>query len=359
MKSQESPAHLADALVQVPRHAFIPDQAWATASASRGAHWIDRHDEPQAWWEAVYSDAVIYTQLDDGSTALTAENAAKTFSPTSSASSPLLINAFLRQLDPLPGDRVLEIGTGTGWTTGLLSYLTGGDEHVTSVEIDAALSAVAERNLDQIGMSPRLVIDDGEKGTPSHAPFDRIHVTCGVREIPYAWIEQTRPGGIIVLPYEPVARLLRLTVHEDGTAIGPFRDQCSFMLLRSQRPPAPTGTEKNPRSRNLDTDPGALLNPTPGLATLLRALVGGVPFESHNKGFLVCGDSHAVVENGSVIQRGPRSVWDEAEEIYRGWKDEGRPGLDRIGATVTREQQYVWIDNPRVPLREQFTATKG
>lgn len=198
-----TPRHLADAVIRVPRHAFIPDEAWASASASGAGHWIDRNREPDAWWRAVYSDTVIYTQLDDGRTPLTPENAARTFAPTCSASSPLLIAAFLRHLGPQPGDRVLEVGTGTGWTAGLLSYLTGDPNRVTSVEIDSSLSATAQASLRSVGLSPRLVAADGEVGAPDVAPFDRLHVTCGVRAIPYAWIEQTRPGGSSCCPTRP------------------------------------------------------------------------------------------------------------------------------------------------------------
>ncbi|WP_162793772.1 methyltransferase domain-containing protein [Streptomyces paludis] len=372
-------AHLADALIHVPRYPFIPRQAWAAgtpAGAGSGAtrgRWIDRDADPEVWWRAVSSDAAIYTQLDDGESPLTAENAAKTFAPTCSASSPSLVAAFLRRLGPGQGDRILEIGTGTGWTAGLLSYVTGDQKNVTTVEVDAALAAVAERNLRSVGMAPRLVVGDGTAGIPDPAAtFDGVHVTCGVRDIPYRWVEQTRPGGVIVLPHAPATRLLRLTVGENGTASGSFHEVCSFMLLRAQRRPVSRLKRTEPRTRKLRTAPDPLLHAhtEPGLEVLLGDLVGDIPFAtgssgsgsgsgSGDAGLLSSGTSLATVEAGRVTQTGPRDLWDEAEEVYRGWKERGSPGLDRIGFTVTRSRQYVWLDDPTVSAAQTMGFTKG
>ena len=299
---------------------------------------------------------MIYTQLDDGRTPLTPESAAKTFAPTSSASSPILINAFLRHLAPQPGDRILEIGTGTGWTTGLLSYLTGDPGLVTSIEIDTELSATAEANLRSVGLAPRLVVADGQVGAPD-ATFDRVHVTCGVRTIPYQWVEQTRPGGTIVLPHSPTVRLARLTVSDDGTAIGTFHDVCSFMLLRAQRQPVSRIADTPTRVRELEHDPAPLFDPDPGLQVLLRAVLGALPFQADGQGLVFSGPSRATVEDGKVKQSGPRDLWNEAETVYQCWVERGNPGLNRIGVKVTPQRQYVWLDDPTIPVADTILAT--
>lgn len=134
-------------------------------------------------------------------------------------------------------DEVLEIGTGTGWTAGLLASRLG-DESVTSMEIDQVLLATATEHLKQAGLFPRLVLGDGAKGRREGAPYDRVHVTCGVREVPYAWVEQTRRGGAIVFPWMPRwagGHLVKLIAVGDGTAVGGFHSGVDFMLLRSQR----------------------------------------------------------------------------------------------------------------------------
>lgn len=350
---------LADALIRVPRHAFIPTAAWARPATGDG-YWIDRERDPDQWWTAVCSDTVVFTQLDDGATELTPHNAARTFAPTCSASSPLLITAFLRHLAPAPGDRVLEVGTGTGWTAALLADLTGDPGRVTTVEIDATLAAVAERNLRAAGAVPRLVVGDGTAGAPEHGPFDRLHITAGVREIPYGWIEQTRPGGVIVLPYAPVMRLLRLVVGADGEALGTFHEDCAFMPLRSQRgtgPGAPAGDPGPPRTRALDRDPAPLLDPAPGLQLLFDVLLGDLPWEGRDGELVLAGGaSRATVRAGEVTQSGPRDLWDEAEHVHAAWTDRGCPGPDRMGLRLTRERQYVWLDDPAFPATDILTA---
>jgi transposase len=90
---------------------------------------------------------------------------------------------FLELLAPCPGDRVLEIGTGSGWTACLLAWKTGAAGHVTSVEVDPDVSARAAASITTTPLRPRLITGDGLAGAPDDAPFDRVHVTAGMEEV--------------------------------------------------------------------------------------------------------------------------------------------------------------------------------
>ncbi|QXJ22425.1 methyltransferase domain-containing protein [Actinomadura graeca] len=171
----------ADALRAVPRHLFVPDQAWCAPDDGRDGFPIDRTAKPGQWLEATYAEAAIIIQVDDGVTApITGVGRY-----TSSLSAPGMALTFLRQLDPHRGNRVLEVGTGTGWTAALLAHRLGAGRVIT-VEIDQDVAEGAIANLANAGLPVQVLIGDGARTWPEGEVFDRVHVTCGVRDLPYA-----------------------------------------------------------------------------------------------------------------------------------------------------------------------------
>ncbi|WP_165975743.1 methyltransferase domain-containing protein [Actinomadura rubrisoli] len=219
-----------EALLAVPRHLFVPDVAYVSPDESDG-YVIDRNTNPGEWLVAAYLDEAIITQVDDGATPIT-EAGAENTRFTSSASAPSTVIAFLSLLGARKGHNVLEIGTGTGWTAALLAAVVG-DHNVTSVEIDPEVARQAAERTLSAGYTPQLVAADGAEGFPGNAPYDRVHVTCGIEEIPPEWLAQTRPGGIIVAPYRK--ELASIVVHEDGDYTVKGYGRARFMMLRSQR----------------------------------------------------------------------------------------------------------------------------
>jgi protein-L-isoaspartate(D-aspartate) O-methyltransferase len=158
---------VAEALRAVPRHLFLPGVELKTA----------------------YQDEAIPTRrAADGR-------------PTSSSSQPAIVAAMLEQLAVRPGQRILEIGAGTGWNAALLAHLTGPEGTVTTVDIDPEVAEQAAVNLAAAGSrGVRVVRDDGAAGWPEGAPYDRVIVTAAARDLAPAWWRQLARDGRMVLP---------------------------------------------------------------------------------------------------------------------------------------------------------------
>ena len=223
----------------VPRHAFIPDLTWHQGTVEGRWGLLHRHrtDDPDAWLTAAYDDDSITIQVDDGEPS--GPDGIGVL-PTSSASMPTVVAEMLAALDVRDGDRVLEIGTGTGYNAALLAHRLGA-HHITSVEIDAAVADAAREALDLAGYGAVTVVTaDGTQGFASRAPYDRVLSTASCQRVPYPWVEQTVPGGKVLTPWRNAyypGGLVSLTVGEDGTATGRIVNSTWFMQLRDQRLP--------------------------------------------------------------------------------------------------------------------------
>lgn len=95
------------------------------------------------------------------------------------------------------GDKVLEIGTGSGFQTCILCQLGA---KVFSIERQRELFLKAKKIIHHFNFNPRLVYGDGYAGLPALAPFDKVLVTCGAPEVPEALVSQLKEGGIMVIP---------------------------------------------------------------------------------------------------------------------------------------------------------------
>lgn len=95
------------------------------------------------------------------------------------------------------GDKILEIGTGSGFQTSILCEL---GVKVFSIERFKELHIKAKTILHELGYSPRLSFGDGYKGWPAFAPFDKIIITCGAPVVPQALVDQLKVGGVMIIP---------------------------------------------------------------------------------------------------------------------------------------------------------------
>jgi protein-L-isoaspartate(D-aspartate) O-methyltransferase len=134
--------------------------------------------------------------------------------------------AFQTQLmNVKKGDKILEIGTGSGYQAAIL-HLMGAK--VFSIERQKELYVKTKAFLEQLNYRMKLFFGDGYKGLPTYAPFDKIIVTCGAPFVPEALVEQLKPGGFLIIPVgDDVQTMIRVVKNLDGTVIneehGAFR----------------------------------------------------------------------------------------------------------------------------------------
>jgi protein-L-isoaspartate(D-aspartate) O-methyltransferase len=165
---------LENAFRVVPRHVFLPEIAAGDA----------------------YSDRAFVIKTDDNGL------------PLSSSSQPTIMAIMLEQLGIDPGDRVLEIGAGTGYNAALMARLAGTRGLVVTIDIDPGLVTRARANLAVAGAAPAgagaadviAICGDGGFGAPDYAPYDKIIVTAGAWDVAPQWRAQVVPEGRIVVP---------------------------------------------------------------------------------------------------------------------------------------------------------------
>lgn len=113
-------------------------------------------------------------------------------------SSPFIVAYMTESLDPQATDKVLEIGTGSGYQAAVLSPLV---KDVYTIEIVEPLGLKAEKLLKKLNYkNVHVMVGDGYKGWPEHAPFDKIIVTCSPEKVPQPLVEQLADGGLMVIP---------------------------------------------------------------------------------------------------------------------------------------------------------------
>ncbi|MFD5699440.1 methyltransferase domain-containing protein [Streptomyces lasiicapitis] len=337
----------ADAFAAVPRHHFVPTWFEQEINAKGITVWRQqraRTDDKHL--AAAYRDVTLVTALDP-STAEQVDDTAWTGFPVSSSTLPSLMAAMLEDLTVHKGHRVLEIGTGTGYNTALLCARLG-DRLVHSIDVDPALTDTARTRLQQLGHTPHLASGDGQKGILEADRFDGIIATCSVPAIPEAWIEQARPGAIILtdVALGIAGGLVRLGVDEHHRAIGHFTATAgSFMPARTDAHVYPQA-HRPERAPQTDTRPTALTAadiqahyplklvlafhlPETELVYHLDDITGATGIQLQRSD----GAWARVPFTGdrTVTYGGSPDLWKQAEAAWRWWNTRGRPTQDNFG----------------------------
>jgi len=127
-------------------------------------------------------------------------------------SQPLTVAFMLELLQPEKGNRVLEIGSGSGWQTALLAHIVSGGGKVFAAELIPELMVFGRENVAKYGFIKNKTVEfhslNAIKGMPEEAPFDRIISAASGMELPAAWKEQLKIGGRIVAPVKDAIHLL-------------------------------------------------------------------------------------------------------------------------------------------------------
>ena len=178
------------AMLDVPRHEFVPESLWNQA--------YEDHPLPIGAGQTI--------------------------------SQPYIVAVMLEYLALQPTDRVLEVGTGSGYVTALLSRMCA---EVYSVERHAELAAAAAATLERLGYSNvKIRVGDGGQGWPEYAPFDAIVVSAATPEIPPALFAQLREGGRMVVPVgPPTSQQLQLIRKVNGQSEVQVLEGCRFVPL--------------------------------------------------------------------------------------------------------------------------------
>lgn len=157
--------------------------------------------------ELIYAANALATRQADGM-------------PTSSTSLPALVAQMLELLELSAGDKVLEIGAGTGYNAALLAEITGDQRLVTTVDVQADVVEQTRRLLTRADYPRiRVLVRDGYDGVPGEAPFDRIVATVGCSDLSPHWAEQLADDGAMLIPLEHAGSHPLAAIRKDNGAL--------------------------------------------------------------------------------------------------------------------------------------------
>lgn len=151
-------------------------------------------------------------------------------------SQPLTVAFMLELLQPEPGNKILDVGSGSGWQTALLSYVVGEEGRVFALELIPELEVFGRKNVSKYNFVQKKIANfyclNAVNGLPEEAPFDRIISAASAQEVPSAWKEQLKIEGRIIMPIRDTLYLLIKKGENDfeeqqfpGFAFVPFVDK--------------------------------------------------------------------------------------------------------------------------------------
>ncbi len=346
-----------DAVCATPRHRLVP-KWWQRVEDSSAAEWDLIVPNADELWRSTYSDQTLVTRVGPLHADLAHPRDVARGAPTSSSTMPGLIVRMLHLLDAQPGQQVLDIGTGSGYSAALLAHRLG-DDVVTSIDIDRYLVRAARNRLAEFDRHPRLMVADATGELPDDE-YDRMIATVSVRPVPRSWLAALRPGGRIVTTIAQTSLLVSATLDRGLVARGRVhRDPANFMRTRSAAGYPPRLDAIYAAARDADGDDiRDLQPPAPNLwsdwelHTLFELDTTGVEHRSASDAgraivWLLAADgswARAEEATGRVHQSGPRRLWDDLERVRARWDQAGHFPLHEL--TVEFGPETTTVTSP-------------
>ncbi len=279
-------------------------------------------------------------------------------------SPPFIVAWMTEQLDPQPTDRVLEIGTGSGYQAAVLSQLVA---DVYTIEIQEPLAERARQTIERLGydnVHPRF--GDGFAGWAEHAPFDKIIVTCSPEKVPAPLVEQLREGGRIIIPVgERYQQDLCVLTKRDGRLVVESREPTYFVPMTGRAEALRGGQDGRPLTPLANGDFEELLAPgKPSAWYYLRQakLASGGPNGADGHYLLAECEaagtrSHAMQSfgvDGRRVRKLIVTAWVKADGIRPGPPQSAGGGEARLIVSFFDEQRRVVAEQALGPWRGSF-----
>ncbi len=339
-------------VASVPRHVFVP--RWWDWSAPGPGLWHDTWElrNASADLEAAYRDRSLVTQVGT----LHADHASlgdrPCGLPTSSSTLPGLLVMMYRHAMITDGMDILDVGTGSGYGTALLTTRLGSG-HVTSIDVDPYLTQAATERLASIGLHPNVTNADATGPLPG--TYDRIIATVAVRPIPPSWLTALRPGGRLVTTITGTSLLITADKTPDGGAAGQTEwHRAGFMPTRTGPGYPPEMLDRFTAVRDAEGEqittgrlPVVNVNEAWDLYSTLGVTLPGIAhhYEETPDGTRTAWILHpdgswaratATGDHSPVIhQAGPRRLWDTLDNLRHRWLRDGFLPAYGAKATIT------------------------
>ena len=327
------------AFLKIPRENFIWS-IWKKENGKWKSYPVNKNTLTEKLAEEIYKDWSIPILVENDEI-------------ISSSSQPAVMSIMIEEADIREGDRVLEIGTGSGYNAAILNEIVGKTGKVVTIEINDTVYNLAKAAFKNAGLSNDIVLlkRNAVEGAPEYAPFDSIIVTTSTPEIPHVWFDELKEGGRLVMPY--VVRgseiLVKLTKLNEYILFGEGIHYVVFSRLKGV-----SATKHFPLFRNEFISLKEIIeNYRVEDSTLTRAFSQLSKREKQDFAFFLsthCENSFSMLtedekkvygiikeeENGmgvvavlenKVIKWGSHAAYFEFKNTLEKWKNLGKPGL--------------------------------